>query len=90
MTSHWMEIGEGKAYVECKYEFDSDGDLQKLEVYVDGEGKDIKDALGDQQIVDLEESCRAHAKADYEEGKWDTKIDSLIELMNAETERLTR
>ena len=84
MTSHWMEIGEGKAYVECKYEFDSDGDLQKLEVYVDGEGKDIKDALVDQQVADLEESCRAHAKADYEEGKEDAMINRYLSRLDAE------
>ena len=83
MTSHWMEIGEGKAYVECKYEFDSDGDLQKLEVYVDGEGKDIKDALGDQQVADIEDACRAHAEMDYQDGKDDARIDAYIERTTA-------
>ena len=88
MDTHETTIGEGNASVICHYSFDSDGDLDELKVMFFG--VDIASVLADQQLGELEDECRAAAKADYEEGKWDTKIDSLIELMNAETERLTR
>ena len=88
MRTHETTICEGSAYVTCGYQFDSDGDLDGLEVMLDG--VDIVQALTLQQIAELEDKCRAAAKADYEESKWDAKIDNLIELMNAETERLTR
>ena len=88
MRTHETTIGEGDASVICHYEFDSDGDLDALQVMF--KGVDIVDALSDQQMGALEDKCRAAAKADYEERKWDAKIDNLIELMNSETERLTR
>ena len=88
MSTHETTIGEGDAPVTCHYEFDSEGDLDSLQVMFNG--VDIASVLADQQLGELEDECRAAAKADYEEGKWDTKIDGLIELMNAETERLTR
>lgn len=88
MRTHETTIGEGAASVTCRYHFDSDGDLDELEVMFFG--VDIRDALTDQQLGEIEDECRAAAEADYEESKWDTKIDNLIELMNAETERLTR
>ena len=88
MRTHETTIGEGPAYVTCGYEFDSDGDLDDLEVMM--EGVDIVQALTLQQLAELEDKCRAAAKADYEERKWDAKIDNYIELMNSETERLTR
>ena len=88
MRTHETTIGEGNAPVTCHYDFDSDGDLDALQVMFNG--VDIVDALNDQQMGLLEDICRAAAKADYEEQKWDTKIDSLIELMNAVTERLTK
>ena len=88
MDTHETNIGEGDAPVTCHYEFDSDGDLDSLQVMFNG--VDIVDALTDQQLGLLEDICRSAAKGDYEEQKWDTKIDSIIELMNAETERLTR
>ena len=88
MQTHETTIGEGSAYVTCGYQFDSDGDLDTLNVMLGG--VDIFQALTYQQIAEIEDKCRAAAKADYEERKLDTKIDNLIELMNAETERLTR
>ena len=88
MDTNETTIGEGDAPVTCHYEFDSDGDLDSLQVMFNG--VDIVDALTDLQMGLLEDKCRAAAEADYEERKWDTKIDNLIELMNAETERLTR
>lgn len=88
MQTHEATIGEGSAYVTCGYQFDSDGDLEDLEVML--YGVNIVSALTLQQLAELEDKCRAAAKADYEERKWDAKIDNLIELMNAETERLTR
>ena len=88
MRTHETTIGEGSASVICHYQFDDDGDLDALQVMFNG--VDIVDALTLQQLADLEDECRAAAEADYEERKFDTKIDNLIELMNAETERLTR
>ena len=88
MDTHETTIGEGDASVICHYQFDDDGDLDALQVMFSG--ADIVDALTYQQLAELEDKCRKAAKADYEERKWDTKIDNLIELMNAETERLTR
>lgn len=88
MDTHETTIGENSASVICNYQFDDEGDLDVMQVMLDG--VDIVDALTLQQWAELEDKCRAAAKADYEERKWDTKIDNLIELMNAETERLTR
>lgn len=88
MRTHETTIGEVDASVTCHYHFDSDGDLDDLQVMF--LGVDIAGVLTDQQRGELEDECRAAAKADYEERKWDTKIDNLIELINAETERLTR
>lgn len=77
MRVHATTTGEGNAPVKCIYHFDSDGDLDALEVLL--QGVDIKNALSDQQIADLEESCRAHAKSDYESSKDDARIDAYIE-----------
>lgn len=88
MDTHETTIGEGNASVICHYSFDSDGDLDDLKVMM--QGTDIRDALTDQQLGELEDECRKAAEADYEESKLDAKIDNLIELMNSETERLTR
>ena len=88
MRTHETTIGEGGATVACWYQFDSDGDLDTLSVMFCG--VDIVDALSEGQLEWLEDECRKAAKADYESSKWDAKIDNLIELMNAETERLTR
>lgn len=88
MRTHETTTGEGDAPVTCRYHFDLEGDLDELQVML--YGVNIVSALTLQQLAELEDKCRAAAKADYEERKWDTKIDNLIELMNAETERLTR
>lgn len=88
MRTHETTIGEGDALVTCHYHFDLEGDLDEVQVML--YGVNIVSALTLQQIAELEDKCRAAAKADYEESKWDAKIDNYIELMNSETERLTR
>lgn len=79
MQTHETTIGEGDAPVTCHYEFDSDGDLDDLEVML--EGVDIVSALTLQQLAELEDKCRAAAKADYEDTRYDTAIDNYIERM---------
>ena len=79
--SHWTTIGEGDASVECRYNFDSDGDLDTLKVMLDN--TDIAAALTCQQLGELEDECRDAAKADYEEHKDDARIDAYIERMAA-------
>ena len=70
---------EGDASVICHYEFDDDGDLDTLQVMFNG--VDIVNALSDQQLAELEDKCRAAAKADYENTRYDTAIDNYIERM---------
>ena len=79
MRTHETTIGEGDAPVECHYQFDDDGDLETLQVMFNG--VDIVDALSDQQMGLLEDICRAAAKADYENTRYDTAIDNYIERM---------
>jgi hypothetical protein len=76
MSTHETNTGEGGASVTCHYSFDSDGDLDGLIVMM--QGIDIRDALSDQQLAELEDKCRAAAKADYEETKDDSRIDAYI------------
>ena len=81
MSTHETNIGEGDAPVTCRYEFDSDGDLDSLQVMFNG--VDIVDALTLQQWAELEDECRAAAKADYESSKDDARIDAYIERTTA-------
>jgi len=81
MRTHETNIGEGDAPVTCHYEFDSDGDLDALQVMFNG--VDIVDALSDQQMGRLEDICRAAAKADYENTRYDAEIDNYIERTTA-------
>jgi len=81
MNTHETTIGEGDASVICHYSFDSDGDLDELIVMM--QGVDIKDALTDQQLGELEDECRAALKADYENTRYDAAIDAHIERMTA-------
>lgn len=67
--SHWTTIGEGDDSVECRYHFDSDGDLDTLRVMF--EGVDIKDALSDQQLGELEDECRAALASDAKDAEYD-------------------
>jgi hypothetical protein len=81
MRTHETTTGEGSASVICHYEFDSDGDLDALQVLFNG--VDIVDALSDQQMGRLEDVCRAAAQADYEDTRYDTRIDAFIERMES-------
>ena len=81
MSTHETNIGEGDALVTCHYEFDSDGDLDSLQVMFNG--VDIVDALTDQQLGLLEDICRSAAKGDYESSKDDARIDAYIERTTA-------
>lgn len=83
MFVHCMEIGDGRANVECRFDFDAEGDIEVLEVYVDGEGKDIKDALTEAVVIDIEAECNKAAEREYNERKYDTAIDNYIERMAA-------
>lgn len=65
--THWTETGDGKATVECRFDFDVYGDIEVLQVYLDGEGKDIRNALTESQLIDLEAECHAAAAADYKD-----------------------
>ena len=77
MDTHETTIGDGGAQVTCRYHFDSDGDLDELQVMFCG--VDIKDALTDQQLGELEDECLKSAMEDYEVRKYDTAIDTYIE-----------
>ena len=81
MRTHETTIGEGSASVTCGYEFDDDGDLDDLEVMLDG--VNIVQALTLQQLAELEDKCRASAKADFESSKDDARIDAYIERTTA-------
>ena len=79
MRTHETTIGEGDAPVTCHYHFDLEGDLDEVQVML--YGVNIVQALTLQQLAELEDKCRAAAKADYEERKHDTAIDNHIERM---------
>lgn len=74
--SHWTKIGEGDAKVECRYHFDSDGDLDTLIVLMDG--TDITKSVTLQTLGEMEDECRDAAKAKYENSKDDARIDAYI------------
>ena len=69
MSTHATTIGEGSAIVICHYHFDSDGDLDTLRVMF--EGVDIRDALSDQQLAELEDECRAALASDAKDAEYD-------------------
>jgi hypothetical protein len=79
--SHWTKIGEGDASVECRYHFDSDGDLDALMVMLDN--TDIAAALTCQQLGELEDKCRAALKADAKDREYDRGQDAYEERMAA-------
>ena len=81
MRTHATTIGEGSAIVICHYHFDSDGDLDTLRVMF--EGVDIRDALSEPQLDEIERECRSAAKTEYEESRYDTAISNYIEEMTA-------
>ena len=80
MRTHEMTTGEGDAPVTCLYDFDIDGDLEELEVMLNG--VDIVDALTIQQLDKIEAECRVAAEAEYEEIKDDARIENYIERMS--------
>ena len=80
MRTHEMTTGEGDALVTCVYDFDIDGDLEELEVMLNG--VDIVDALTIQQLDKIEAGCRVAAAAEYEESKDDARIENYIERMS--------
>ena len=63
--------GEGGATVECRFDFDAEGDVEVLQVFVDGEGKDIKDALTEGQVIELEAKCHKAAEAAQADNEYD-------------------
>lgn len=81
MRTHETTTGEGDAPITCRYHFDIDGDLEEIEVMLNG--VDIVDALTIQQLDEIEAECRAAAEADYEESKDDARIENYIERMAA-------
>ena len=82
MRTHETTIGEGDAPVTCRYHFDIDGDLEEIEVMLNG--VDIVDALTIQQIDKIEAECRVAAEADYEENKNNTAIENYIEKITTQ------
>ena len=80
MRTHETTTGEGDAPITCHYDFDIDGDLEKLKVMFNE--VDIVDALTIQQLDKIEAECRAAAEADYEESKDDARIENYIERMS--------
>ena len=82
MRTHETTTGDGDASITCHYDFDIDGDLEYLEVMLNG--VDIVDALTLQQVNKIEAECRAAAEADYEESKDDAAIENYIERMAAQ------
>jgi hypothetical protein len=81
MRTHETTIGEGAASVTCHYHFDADGDLDGLNVIL--EGVDIILALTEQQLAELEDKCRVAANADYEEQKGEALISRYLSRMDA-------
>lgn len=81
MRTHETTIGEGDAPVTCRYHFDIDGDLEEIEVMLNG--VDIVDALTIQQLDELEDECRAAAKTEHAESRYDTAISNYIEETTA-------
>ncbi len=79
--SHCMKIGEGGAQVECRFDFDEDGSIDGLEVWMDT--KDIFLALTEDQVISIEDACHKAAEAAYRESKDDSRIDAYIEKMAA-------
>jgi hypothetical protein len=83
MHTHCTTTGEGDARVECRFDIDEDGDISTMQVYMDGEGKNIFKALTVAQVEKLDAECLAAAEADYREHKDDARIDAYIERMAA-------
>ena len=81
MQIHSTTIGEGAAPVVCRYHFDSDGDLDHL--YVLFQGVDIKEALTDQQLGELEDKCRAALESDAKDAEYDRGQAAYEERMAA-------
>lgn len=81
MRTHETTIGENSASVICNYQFDDEGDLDVMQVMLGG--VDIVDALTLQQWAELEDKCRAAAQADYEDTRYDARIDAYIERTTA-------
>ena len=76
MKTHSTTIGDGAAIVDCQYHFDSDGDLDELKVMF--HGVDIRDALTDSQLEEIEAECLAAAESDYQDSKDDARIERYI------------
>ena len=76
---HETTTGEGDMPVTCRFDFDADGEIEAMQVWVGDGTVNIFRALTLSQIEALEAECHAAAKADYEERKYDTAIDNLIE-----------
>ena len=81
MRTHDTKIGYGAAAVTCRYHFDDDGELEELQVM--SRGIDIVDALSPPQLEDLERECRAAAKTEHAESRYDTAISNYIEETTA-------
>ena len=79
--SHWTTIGEGDASVECRYHFDSDGNLDTLIVLMNG--GDITDSVTMQTMGELEDKCRAALESDAKDREYDRGQDAYEDRMAA-------
>jgi len=75
--SHETTTGDGSLPVTCRFDFDTDGDIETLQVLHGG--VDIFKGLSLEQIEALETECYASAEKDFEDSKIDAVIDNFIE-----------
>ena len=76
LHDHYCTTGEGGAVVQCRWNFSSDGDIEDLEVWMGA--TDIFKALGEDQILALEEDCQAYARTRYQEDMSDSAIERYL------------
>lgn len=81
MRTHETTIGYCAAPVTCRYHFDDDGELEELQVMY--RSIDIVEALSDLQLDEIERECRAAAKTEHAESRYDTAISNYIEETTA-------
>ena len=74
--THVTTIGDGGAQVECRFDIDSDGVIETLQVWMGN--TNIFKALTDKQVSELDAECLESAEADYRESKDDSRIDAYI------------
>ena len=70
--THCTKIGEGGLPVICMFDFDSDGDIDVMQVWYGA--ANIFRALTLAQIEELDAECHASAAVDFAESKADAAI----------------